>query len=223
IEVIAAIIGTLKAGAVFCPLDPTFPLKRLQVMVEGVQPQFFIGDSRLVEKLVEITSGIITTEKVIVLDDGPVPSGSSFENVFVPLCAGGVVCAPESRKLVLEPARLIDWVDVEGVEVLQCVPSVLRSLLNEGLDAKYFSSLRWVVLAGEALLPADVKRWVEVFGERIRLVNLYGPTETTVTKLCYFVEAVDAERPSVPIGKPIPGAEVLVVNSKGKLSRPGVA
>ena len=283
---IASTLGTLKAGAVFCHLDPTFPLKRLQVMVEGVQPQFFISDSRLVEKLVQITSGTIIPRKVIVLEDGPVRSASSFEivrandpawtctealalesqgddacsiyftsgstgkpkailgrlkgmdhfarweagalgigegtrvsqlaspcfdgflkDVFVPLCAGGVVCAPESRQVVLEPERLIDWVDVEGVEVLHCVPSVLRSLLNEGLDAKYFSSLRWVVLAGEALLPADVKRWVEVFGERIRLVNLYGPTETTVTKLCYFVEAADAERPSVPIGKPIPGAD----------------
>jgi amino acid adenylation domain-containing protein len=139
-----------------------------------------------------------------------------LKDVFVPLCAGGVVCAPESRKVVLEPGRLIDWVDVEGVEVLHCVPSVLRSLLNEGLEGKYFSSLRWVVLAGEALLPADVKRWVEVFGERIGLVNLYGPTETTVTKLCYFVEAADAERPSVPIGKPIPGAAAMVMDRKGQ-------
>ncbi|PYP88916.1 MAG: hypothetical protein DMG65_14400, partial [Candidatus Angelobacter sp. Gp1-AA117] len=99
IEVIMAIIGTLKAGAVFCPLDPTFPLKRLQVMVEGVQPQFFIGDSRLVEKLVEITSGIITTGKVIVLDGGPVPSGSSFEIVRVsePAWSSAEALATESQ------------------------------------------------------------------------------------------------------------------------------
>jgi amino acid adenylation domain-containing protein len=302
IEVIASMLGILKAGAIFCPLDPTFPVKRLQIMVEVGQPQFFICDSRLVEKLVQIISGTIISHKVIVLEDGSVPSSGSFEfvrlndpawsgteaseiksrgddacsiyftsgstgqpkailgrlkgidhfarweasalgigagtrvsqlaspcfdgflkDVFVPLCAGGIVCAPESRKVLLEPERLIDWVDVEGVEVLHCVPSVLRSLLNQGLDTKYFSSLRWVVLAGEPLLPADVKRWVEIFGDRIRLVNLYGPTETTVTKLCYFVEPADADRPSIPIGKPIPGADVLVVNSKNKQSRPGVA
>ncbi|PYP84773.1 MAG: non-ribosomal peptide synthetase, partial [Candidatus Angelobacter sp. Gp1-AA117] len=77
--------------------------------------------------------------------------------------------------------------------------------------------------AGEALLPADVKRWVEVFGERIRLVNLYGPTETTVTKLCYFVEAADAERASIPIGKPIRGAAAMVMNSAGRHCASGTA
>jgi amino acid adenylation domain-containing protein len=287
IEVISSILGILKAGAVFVPLDPSFPEKRLQVMAAQVNCGWFVLESKFQSRLEQImgtevsvrtihvdgeelkrqsqarpevesqgddacsiyfTSGSTGKPKAILgrlkgmdhfarweaaalgigggtrVSQLASPCFDGFlKDVFVPLCAGGVVCAPESRQVVLEPERLIDWVDVEGVEVLHCVPSVLRSLLNEGLDAKYFSSLRWVVLAGEALLPADVKRWVEVFGERIRLVNLYGPTETTVTKLCYFVEAADAERPSVPIGKPIPGADVLVVNSKGKPSRPGVA
>src|SRR6185436_8849290 len=151
------------------------------------------------------------------------PSFDGFlKDAFVPLCAGGVVCSPESRGLVLEPSRLIDWVDVEKVEVLHLVPSVLRSILNEKLDAECFAALKWVVLAGEPLLPADVRRWREIFGDRVRLVNLYGPTETTVTKLFHFVEAADSERPSVPIGKPMPGAAAMIVGSGGQLCKPGV-
>ncbi|HEY2391505.1 MAG TPA: AMP-binding protein, partial [Candidatus Angelobacter sp.] len=277
IDIITGILGTLKAGGAFCPLDPGFPDKRLEIMSGSASPQALITSSQFLGRLSNLITGF-SSKKVILLDDGPArpcdgveilrlsaikapeeetnffsdsdpddpcsiyftsgstgkpkailgrlkgidhfarweaealsvgagtrvsqlasPSFDGFlKDVFVPLCAGGVVCAPETRKMVLEPERLIDWIDVEGIEVLHCVPSVLRSLLNQGLDAKYFSGLKWVVLAGEALLPADVRRWMEVFGERIGLVNLYGPTETTVTKLYHFVQAEDRERTSIP-------------------------
>jgi hypothetical protein len=101
------------------------------------------------------------------------------------------------------------------------VPSVFRALLNERLDPAYFSALRRVVLAGEAVLPADVARWRATFGDRVRLLNLYGPTETTITKFAYEIAAGDEERPSIPIGRPIPGASAIVVNTKGRLCRPG--
>src|SRR5215813_4235808 len=38
ILIITGILGVLKAGAVFVPLDPTFPEQRLQVMSEQVHP-----------------------------------------------------------------------------------------------------------------------------------------------------------------------------------------
>ena len=274
-EVIASMLGILKAGGVFVPMDPSFPPQRLEVMARQVEPKWYVAESRFADRLEGMRDGEV---RVIPLDgeelkqadagrpavesspDDPCsiyftsgstgrpkailgrlkgiahfalweagvlgvgrgtrvsqlasPSFDGFlKDAFVPLCAGGVVCAPESRDVLLEPSRLIDWVDVEGVEVLHCVPSVLRSILNEKLDAKYFGDLKWVVLAGEALLPADVRRWRETFGDRVRLVNLYGPTETTVTKLYHVVEPADVERPSIPIGKPMPGAAALILNA----------
>ena len=279
IEVIGAILGVLKAGGVFVPLDPGFPAQRLEAMARQAGAAWYVAESRLLDRAEALCGG--GGARVIGLDGGEVdgapaerpaaaalpddpcsiyftsgttgrpkailgrlkgiahfarweaealgvkrgvrvsqlasPSFDGFlKDAFVPLCAGGVVCAPESRDLLLEPSRLIDWVDVEGLEVLHLVPSVLRAVLNEKLDAKYFAELRWVALAGEALLPADVRRWREVFGDRVRLVNLYGPTETTVTKLFHFVAPEDAERSSVPIGKPMPGAAAMVLDRKGQ-------
>ena len=127
------------------------------------------------------------------------PSFDGFlKDVFVPLCSGGVACAPESRDVMLDAGRLADWLDIEQVEVLHCVPSVFRSLLNERLDSRYFSSMRYVVLTGEPLYPADVKRWIETFGERIKLLNIYGTTETSLSKLAYEVKPEDVQRPSIP-------------------------
>ena len=124
-----------------------------------------------------------------------------------------------AAKIILDAQRLVDWLDIEQVEVLHCVPSMFRALINAGLNDNYFEAMKYVVLAGEALLPADVKRWLDVFGERIQFVNLYGPTETTILKLFHFVKPEDIERPSIPLGKPIKGAAVMVINSRGQLCR----
>jgi acyl carrier protein len=98
---------------------------------------------------------------------------------------------------------------------------VFRAILNGDLHAQRFASLRHVFLAGEPVLPADVGRWSEVFGDRIELVNLYGPSETTMTKFFYRIKASDRDRRSIPIGKPMRGAKALVVGEKEEPCPPG--
>ncbi|HVR07955.1 MAG TPA: non-ribosomal peptide synthetase [Thermoanaerobaculia bacterium] len=153
---------------------------------------------------------------------------SSFDaflrDAFAPLCCGGTVCAPPDRDLVLEPPRLLDWIGGEQLTLVHCAPSLLRTFLDAGLTAERAPALRFVLCAGEPLLPNDVRRWYEAFGERARLANLYGPSETTMTKLCHLVTADDAARRSVPIGKPIRGAQAIAIDESGApcpAGRPG--
>ncbi|MET0647777.1 MAG: amino acid adenylation domain-containing protein, partial [Pyrinomonadaceae bacterium] len=295
-RLITGILAALKAGAVFVPLDPTFPDQRLAAMAGQVGARFYVTESAQlgrvgqlaaggrvsavcldaptaesgdpnVEVLTEyadyreegwpgieadpeapcsvyFTSGSTGKPKAILgrlkgidhfvrweIDALGVEPGTRvtqlgspcfdgfLKDAFVPLCSGGTVCAPESRDLVLEPHKLIDWLDIEGIEILHCFPSLFRAIVNEGLDPKYFAAMRYVVMAGEPLLPSDVRRWMEAFGDRIKLVNLYGTTETSLAKFCHFVTAEDVERPSIPVGKPIRGAAVMVINSRGRLCR----
>ncbi|HEV7667237.1 MAG TPA: amino acid adenylation domain-containing protein, partial [Thermoanaerobaculia bacterium] len=144
-----------------------------------------------------------------------------LRDLFVPLCAGGAVCIPPDRSTVLDAGRLTDWIDAAGVELIHCVPSLFRAMLNEPLESEMFAALRYVLLAGEHLLPADVGRWMDVFGDRVKLVNLYGPSETTMTKFVYFVQQGDRGRASIPIGKPMPGAAAAIVDARGKGCPPG--
>ncbi len=151
------------------------------------------------------------------------PSFDPFlRDVFVPLCAGGTVCIPADRETLLDGRRLLEWIDHQRINLMHCVPSLFRLLLNEKLDAGRFAHLQNVLLAGEALLPSDVRRWTEVYKDRIQLVNLLGPTETTLAKFCYFVRPSDADRRSIPIGKPIEGASAIVVDAKGNPCPPGM-
>ncbi len=280
IRIITGILGVLKAGAVFVPLDPTFPEQRLRMMSDQVEPQWYVSEAKHLEKLrrlrndskeivclddqansyssykrnetpglksdpdapcsIYFTSGSTGKPKAILgrlsgidhfmkweinavkagrgtrVSQLASPSFDGFlKDVFVPLCTGGVVCAPENREVILDAWSLADWLDVEQVEVLHCVPSVFRALMNEALNNRYFEAMKCVVMTGEPLYPADVKRWMKIFGERIRLFNIYGTTETSLSTFVYEIKSEDVDRPSIPVGRPIEGSNFLLINSSG--------
>ena len=144
-----------------------------------------------------------------------------LRDIFVPLAAGGTLVTPASPEIVLDGARLVDWIDRERLTLVHCTPTVFRSLLRQDLTPDHFPALRHVLLAGEPLLPADVRRWSAVFGERIELVNLYGPSETTMTKLFYRVRPGDGDLRVIPVGQPMPGARVVVLNEEKAPCLPG--
>jgi amino acid adenylation domain-containing protein len=144
-----------------------------------------------------------------------------LRDVFVPLAAGGTLVAPSSRETVLDGARLADWIDKERLTLVHCTPTVFRSLLRQDLTPDHFPALRHVLLAGEPLLPADVRRWSAVFGGRIELINLYGPSETTMTKLFYRVRPEDGESRVIPVGQPMPGARAIVLDEEKNPCPPG--
>src|SRR5689334_11183627 len=58
IGIISSILATLKAGGVFCPLDPAFPEQRLRVMFETVSPKWCITHSRFVDQLQSVIGGL---------------------------------------------------------------------------------------------------------------------------------------------------------------------
>lgn len=150
------------------------------------------------------------------------PAFDAFQrDAFVPLAAGGTVCVPGSRDLLLDGGRLAAWIGERRIELIHCTPSLFRLLLAQDLDAASFPALRRVLLAGEPLLPSDIQRWHARFGDRAELVNLYGPTETTMVKLFHRVRPEDRNQQSIPIGRPMPGARAIVIDDRGQACPPG--
>ena len=48
---IVGMIGILKAGCAFAPLDPKIPHKRLQAIISELSPEWFVGELRFFETL----------------------------------------------------------------------------------------------------------------------------------------------------------------------------
>jgi amino acid adenylation domain-containing protein len=141
-----------------------------------------------------------------------VPTFDAYlRDVFCPLCCGGTACIPPSRE-IFEPQAFANWIERARITLIHCVPTVFRLLLNGPLSPERFPQLRFVLLSGEALLPTDANAWISVFGRRIRLINLYGATETTMVKFWYALPGVPVTQGFVPIGRPMPGAQAILLN-----------
>ncbi|ARP74327.1 non-ribosomal peptide synthetase [Streptomyces pluripotens] len=119
--------------------------------------------------------------------------------------------------LVVAPAeRLMPGPDLAALCAEQDVthvtlpPTALAVLPDDALPAG-----ATVVVAGEACPPELVARW----SEGRRMINAYGPTETTV---CATMSAPLSGETVPPIGRPIAGARVYVLDAALRPVAPGV-
>ncbi|WP_025618751.1 amino acid adenylation domain-containing protein [Salinispora cortesiana] len=122
---------------------------------------------------------------------------------FAALVSGAALC-PVPEKVRAHPQRMLDWLADERIDVLQTVPSFARELARAGGTLP----LRRLVLMGEAVSP-DLVAALHDASPGIELYNLYGPTETVAAT---WHQIPRGESGAVPIGRAIPGREVLVLN-----------
>ncbi|MBV8853817.1 MAG: AMP-binding protein, partial [Sinobacteraceae bacterium] len=113
-----------------------------------------------------------------------------------------------SEELRASPSEFWDHLRRYDVELLNCTPSLLESLISSAPNGL---SLRHLVLGGE---PFAVKLQQE-FSKRLdvaRITNLYGPTEATIDATG-FVVAEEPPGPYVPIGRPLPNYRAYVLDA----------
>ncbi|WP_049563523.1 non-ribosomal peptide synthetase [Nonomuraea sp. SBT364] len=136
--------------------------------------------------------------------------------MIAPLLSGGtVVIAPPGAER--DPASLVRLMREHEITVLQVVPSLLRELVREpgwtGL-----ASLRLLFSAGEPLHAGLVR---EAALPSMAIWNTYGPTECAIDVTAHQVDP-DQPGDSVPIGRPISGMRVRVLDEEGGLAPIGV-
>lgn len=137
-----------------------------------------------------------------------------LRDIFLALTAGATLCIP-SELDILDPSAILPWMNLQRITVLHAVPALVRAWLNNVPTQFTASHLRLVFFAGEPLSDFLVKRFRQLFGSSVKIVNLYGPTETTLAK-CYHV--IGEPEPGIqPIGRPIPNTQVLILNPKLQL------
>jgi amino acid adenylation domain-containing protein len=187
------------------------------------EPKRIAGSRRAIEHFINWEIATFHIEAGTRVSQFSHPTFDAFlRDVFVPLCAGGTMCLPAGKETIADASKLVRFLEQQRINLVHCVPSLFRSILSQKLASSDLSALSYILLAGESLLPADVKRWVEVYGERIRLVNLYGASETTMVKCFYVVKASDKDRQSIPVGQPLGGAKALVLDTKRRVCPPGI-
>jgi amino acid adenylation domain-containing protein len=152
----------------------------------------------------------------------PVHSSIAFDltvtSLLLPLVSG--------RHVVIVPDR--DGVDGlvtvlrqnEDLGTVKLTPAHLELLARMLPAPELAGRARCIVVGGEALPARTAAHWRQ-HAPGTRLINEYGPTETIVGCCVHEVDHVDETRP-VPIGRPLAGTSLYVLDSELELVPPGV-
>ncbi|CAG0974790.1 enterobactin synthetase component F [Burkholderiales bacterium] len=123
----------------------------------------------------------------------------------------GASLVPVDKATALAPRSLAAALRANGVTTLFLTTALFNAVAREVPDA--FAGCRQVLFGGEAVEP----RWVRDVmraGPPARLVHVYGPTEATTFATWHEVRADDAERATIPIGRPIANTEVVILDGE---------
>ncbi|WP_219639569.1 non-ribosomal peptide synthetase [Cohnella sp. CFH 77786] len=133
------------------------------------------------------------------------------EEVYPALLSGGAVLIAR-REDALDPGRLTRLIEDNGVTVVTVQPLMLAELDKRDGAA----GVHTYISGGDVLKYEHVSRLVR----RARVYNSYGPTEATVCATYWRCGARPLK--SIPIGIPIEGYNVYVVDRRGRLQPVGI-
>jgi D-alanine--poly(phosphoribitol) ligase subunit 1 len=179
-------------------------------------------------KGVVITLGAITFFLDWLLAEQGFAGGEHFLNVvpysfdvsvmdtYAALLTGGTVYGV-GRDDVANPKELFRFLGDSGITTWVSTPSFAQMCLVEHTYAAgLLPRLRRFLFCGETLSPDVAAQLLERF-PATEVWNTYGPTEATVAVTSVRVDrALLARWSPLPIGRPMPGTRILVVDEAGR-------
>lgn len=284
LELLIGMLGVLKAGGAYLPIDPNYPEERIEYLLTSSNADIVLKTSKLenehacslvrsidIDTLLEnstsevvgnldisydpeglqyvlYTSGstgepkgvmvkrnsfvnllhwytsefqISDTDRVLLI--APISFDTSHKNIFAPLINGG--------QLHLFTAGIYDYNEMSEVihqnriTLVNCTPSGFYPVVdyNENTNYQRLTSLKHVVLGGEAINLKKLTPWMKSTNFKSEIVNTYGPTECTDLASFYRIDLEEMQYlETVPIGKPIFNSQIYIVDSEMNLLPIGI-
>ncbi|MCU7524702.1 MAG: amino acid adenylation domain-containing protein, partial [Ignavibacteria bacterium] len=274
-DLFTAILGILKSGAAYLPLDPVYPkgridyiLKdagvRLLISEEGLKDELIgkgfevilmdsawpeisneSGDDPITEACPENIAYVIYTSGSTGKPKGSIVQHENFYNLYAStgamytsyfspgparvtlnstimfdasirqltfmLYGNTIYLTPEDLRR--DALALSEYIVENKIDILDCVPTLLKVFLSTGLFNKDTWRPSLVLAGGEALDEAAWKEMLKI--DRCDFFNEYGPTETTVAASAAGVKDFP-ERPT--IGRPILNVELYILDASLNLA-----
>ncbi|MET9014501.1 amino acid adenylation domain-containing protein [Streptomyces olivaceoviridis] len=274
-ELVVGILGILKAGAAWLPLDPGQPRERLAGMTEdaacrvvlsdrpaGDRPERWLdlaeteaegatgehpppGIGHAPDRLAYVifTSGSTGRPKGVAVEHrsvlalfanwharmGTVPgeAGSAWSSIgfdasvhelLLPLTTGGVLhIVPE--ELRGDPEELLGWMREHRIAQAFLPPAYVKWIDEDPAGRLRGLRLRTLLTGVEPIPEAALHRMTRHL-PGLRVCFGYGPTEATLYSTAYYAPR-PLERPC-PIGRPLAGSRLYVLDARMRPVPPGV-
>lgn len=273
-EAVAALLGVLKCGAAYLPLDEKLPPLLVRELLEACDAHWIITDRRtgarfFAEKGFGDPGGISLLDIEELKRDAPgsalpdlhggygdkpayimFTSGSTGEpkGVIIPHCGvsrlafdksvlslqpgesmaqtapfgfdastleiwstllNGATLVFIEDALLMEPEKLGNYIQEKSISAMWLTASLFNRIADHAPLA--FRPLRVLLSGGEAMSIPHLKRVMEA-SPQLRVVNGYGPTENTTFTAVHSVRPEDLSCRSVPIGRPVAGTRIYLLD-----------
>lgn len=142
----------------------------------------------------------------VFLQLAPVAFDASTFEIWTPLVNGGRLAVHPPGPLSTE--QLATTLAQERVTVAWMTAGLFHQMAGRHLDA--FAGIRHVVAGGDVVSATQVRRLLEAH-PGLLFTNGYGPTENTTFTACWTSTEAPAGR-TVPLGRPVSGTRVLVLD-----------
>ncbi len=171
-EVIVSILGVLKAGAAYVPVDPTYPAPRIQYLVQDCGAPVLLTNRTLATKLPELHTTVISLDAdwaAIATEDAKnLPhDGSGDDQAYVMYTSGST----GNPKGVLVPQRAVLRLVMNNHFASFDSDEVFLQLAPLSFDASTFeiwgallNGAQLVIAAGDRVTPEEIGRQIAQYG-----------------------------------------------------------
>jgi amino acid adenylation domain-containing protein len=193
IEMLVALLGVLKAGAAYVPLDPAYPRQRLEQMLEDSQVSVVLAQEATLERL-PLTHGARTVclererDAIEVREDNNLESETRPENIAYVIYTSGSTGGPKG--VVIEHRSAVAFIAWAGQAYsLEELGGVLAST-SICFDLSVFELFAPLSFGGRVILLENALAASEARGAGIRLVNTVPSAATELVRLEGFPSSV---------------------------------
>ncbi|WP_186646711.1 non-ribosomal peptide synthetase [Fluviispira vulneris] len=258
IEAIIVILGVLKSGAAYVPLDPEYPKERIEYIIQDAKLNYIIDKDSIfkiisyseesVNKInlldsaayVIYTSGSTGKPKGVVINHSSLVNHSLFvqnqyeitnsdkvlqlssinfdlsiEEIFPTLISGATLIL-YPHEIGISIANFQSIIFKYKISILNLPTAFWHSWVCHLDSYKTYESVRLVIVGGEQANYLSFVKWNQFFRDKVKWINTYGPTEGTIISSIWkyshnaFNSLTD---PQIPIGSPIDGCQLYIVDS----------
>ena len=137
-----------------------------------------------------------------------------IEEVYSLLLKGGKIIIPNANQ-IMDIRQLSTLILKHRVSIIDCTPLLLNEFNKQ--TPELLGSVRLFISGGDILK----EEYITNLSQIAALYNTYGPTETTVCATYYRYSSIPGQ--PIPIGKPIIGYYVNILDEMGQMQPIGTA
>lgn len=184
-------------------------------------PKGVIANHRSVIRYVETLSELLHLDRESIFGNQTPLYFDACLKEIMPTLKFGATTYIIPKQLFMFPLRLVEYLNEHRINTICWVVSALTMVSGLGvLEQKIPEFLRTIAFASEVFPIKQFNRWRQALPET-RFINLYGPTETTGVCCYYEVDREFDLDDVIPIGRPFPNTDILLLDEQQKVPQPG--